>query len=129
MPEKIGLIGLGIMGKPIGKNLLKANFALTVWNRTISRADELKELGARVASSPKEVAENSDIIITMVSDSPDVQEVVLGDNGAIHGARAGSVLVDMSTISPQVTREITNALKEKMLTCWTRREWRGKRRD
>lgn len=113
MPEKIGLIGLGIMGKPMGKNLLKAGFPLTVWNRTISRAEELKELGARVANSPQEVAENSDIIITMVSDSPDVQEVILGENGVIHGVRAGSVVVDMSTISPQVTREIANTLGEK----------------
>lgn len=113
MSEKIGLIGLGIMGKPMGKNLLKAGFPLTVWNRTTLRADELKELGARVANSPQEVAEHSDIIITMVSDSPDVQQVVLGENGVIHGARAGSVLVDMSTISPQVTREIANVLREK----------------
>jgi 3-hydroxyisobutyrate dehydrogenase len=113
MSEKIGLIGLGIMGKPMGKNLLKAGFPLTVWNRTISRAEELKAKGARVANSPKEVAENSDIIITMVSDSPDVQQVILGDDGAIHGARGGSVVVDMSTISPQVTREIANALREK----------------
>ena len=115
MTERIGLVGLGIMGKPMGKNVLKANFPLTVWNRTISRAEELKALGARVASSPKEVAEHSDIIITMVSDSPDVQQVVLGDDGVIHGARAGSVLVDMSTISPQVTREIANALQEKQV--------------
>lgn len=115
MTERIGLVGLGIMGKPMGKNVLKAGFPLTVWNRTISRAEELKALGARVASSPKEVAEHSDIIITMVSDSPDVQQVVLGDDGVIHGARAGSVLVDMSTISPQVTREIANALQEKQV--------------
>jgi 3-hydroxyisobutyrate dehydrogenase len=70
-------------------------------------------LGAQGAASPKEVAENSDIIITMVSDSPDVQQVILGEGGVIHGVRAGSVVVDMSTISPQVTREIANALKEK----------------
>lgn len=113
MSEHIGLIGLGIMGKPMGKNLLKAGFTLTVWNRTIARADELKEMGARVANSLQEVAENSDIIITMVSDSPDVQQVIMGDAGVIHGARAGSVVVDMSTISPQVTREIAAALKEK----------------
>ncbi len=111
--ERIGLIGLGIMGKPMGKNLLKAGFPLTVWNRTASRADELKELGAKVAGSPKEVAENSDIVITIVSDSPDVQQVVLGENGAIHGLKSGSVLVDMSTISPQVTRELAETLKAK----------------
>lgn len=113
MTEKIGLIGLGIMGRPMGKNLLKANFPLTVWNRTRSRAEELGQLGARVANSPKEVAENSDIVITMVSDSPDVRQVILGDEGVIQGAHAGSVVVDMSTISPQVTREIAKTLKEK----------------
>lgn len=113
MTERIGLIGLGIMGKPMGKNLLKAGFPLTVWNRSAGRADELRELGAKVASSPREVAENSDIVITIVSDSPDVQEVVLGENGAIHGLKAGSVLVDMSTISPQVTRELAATLRDK----------------
>lgn len=113
MAERIGLIGLGIMGKPMGKNLIKAGFPLTVWNRTAGRDTELVELGAQPAQSPREVAENSDIIITMVSDSPDVQAVILGEDGAIHGVRAGSVVVDMSTISPQVTRELATALKEK----------------
>lgn len=113
MAERIGLIGLGIMGKPMGKNLLKAGYALTVWNRTSGRDAELKGLGAKGAASPRGVAENSDIVITMVGDSPDVQEVVLGENGVIHGIKAGAVLVDMSTISPQVTREIAAALKEK----------------
>lgn len=113
MTEHIGLIGLGIMGKPMGKNLLQAGFPLTVWNRTASRMEELVALGAQGAASPKEVAEKSDIIITMVSDSPDVQQVILSDDGVIHGARAGSVVVDMSTISPQVTREIASALKAK----------------
>lgn len=113
MTERIGLIGLGIMGKPMGKNLLKAGFPLTVWNRSAGRAAELKELGAQVAGSPQAVAEQSDIIITMVSDSPDVQQVILGDNGVIHGVKAGSVVADMSTMSPQVTLEIAAALKEK----------------
>jgi 3-hydroxyisobutyrate dehydrogenase len=113
MTERIGLIGLGIMGKPMGKNLLKAKFPLTVWNRSAGRDTELLELGAHAANSPREVAETSDIIVTMVSDSPDVQHVILGENGVIHGVRAGSVVVDMSTISPQVTRELATALKEK----------------
>lgn len=113
MTERIGLIGLGIMGKPMGKNLLKAEFPMTVWNRTAERMQDLVAAGARAAASPREVAENSDIIITMVGDSPDVQQVVLGDEGVIHGARAGSVVVDMSTISPQVTREIAAALSAK----------------
>lgn len=113
MTERIGLIGLGIMGKPMGKNLLKAGFGLTVWNRSAGRDTELIELGATAAGSPREVAENSDIIITMVGDSPDVQQVILGEHGVIHGVKAGSVVVDMSTISPQVTREIAVALKQK----------------
>jgi 3-hydroxyisobutyrate dehydrogenase len=101
------------MGKPMAKNLHKAGFPLTVWNRTASRGDELRELGVRAADSPRAVAENSDIVITMVSDSPDVQEVILGENGVIHGARAGSLVIDMSTISPQVTRDIATALAER----------------
>ncbi len=113
MSEKIGLIGLGIMGKPMGKNLLKAGFPLTVWNRTAPRMEELIALGARGAASPQGVAENSEIVITIVSDSPDVQQVIMGDRGVIHGARAGSVVVDMSTIAPQATREIAAALKAK----------------
>lgn len=112
MPERIGLIGLGIMGKPMGKNLLKAGFPLTVWNRTRSRANDLEPLGAHIAASPQAVAAASDIILSIVSDSPDVQAVILGENGVIHGVRAGSVVVDMSTISPQVTREIAATLKE-----------------
>lgn len=113
MPERVGLIGLGIMGKPMGKNLLKAGFPLTVWNRTASRMEELIALGARGARSPQEVAEHSDIIITMVSDTPDVQQVILGEEGVIHGARPGAVMVDMSTISPQATRELAATLKAK----------------
>lgn len=113
MTERIGLIGLGIMGKPMGKNLIKAGFPLTVWNRTASRADELAELGATVADSPRAVAENSDVIITIVSDSPDVQAVILGKDGVIQGVRSGAVVIDMSTISPQVTRELGDALKAK----------------
>jgi 3-hydroxyisobutyrate dehydrogenase len=86
-----------------------------VWNRTRGRADELETLGAQVADSPRAVAEKADIIITMVSDSPDVRQVILGEEGIIHGVRAGAVVVDMSTISPQVTREIAAALKDKQV--------------
>ncbi len=110
---RVGLIGLGIMGLPMGKNLLKAGFPLTVYNRTRGRAEELAKLGAQVAASPREVAERSDVIVTIVTDSPDVYAVILGENGVIEGARPGSVVVDMSTISPQVTREIAEALKAK----------------
>jgi 3-hydroxyisobutyrate dehydrogenase len=113
MPEKIGLIGLGIMGRPMAKNILNAGFALTVWNRTRARMDELVGLGARGADSPQQVAENADLIITIVSDSLDVEQVILGANGVSAGARGGSLVIDMSTISPQVTQEIAARLKEK----------------
>ena len=81
--KKVGFIGLGIMGRGMSHNLLKAGFELTVWNRTASRMSEFVEAGAKAASSPAEVAENSDIIITCVSDTPDVEEVILGENGVI----------------------------------------------
>src|SRR5512140_499751 len=110
---RVGLIGLGIMGLPMGKNLLKAGFPLTVYNRSRGRAEELGKLGATIANSPREVAERSDVIVTIVTDSPDVQAVILGKDGVIEGARPGTVVVDMSTISPQVTREIADALKPK----------------
>ena len=111
--KKIGFIGLGVMGKPMAKNLLKAGYPLTVWNRTKSKMEELLSLGADGANSPKEVAENSDVVITMVTDSPDVEEVVLGPLGVIEGAKLGLVLIDMSTISPYVTRQVAKKLSEK----------------
>lgn len=111
--KRIGFIGLGVMGKPMAKNLSKAGYPLTVWNRTRKKMEELLLLGAGGADSPKEVAEKSDIVITMVADSPDVEEVVLGPFGVIHGARPGMILIDMSTISPSVTRRIAQELSEK----------------
>ena len=113
MKPRIGFVGLGVMGKPMAKNLLNAGYPLTVWNRTRSKMSELLELGAKGANSPEEVAENSDIVITMVADSPDVEEVVLGRSGVIEGAREGLMLIDMSTISPDVTRSIAEKLSEK----------------
>ncbi len=111
--KRIGFIGLGVMGKPMATNLLKAGYPLTVWNRTRSKMKDLVVMGAYGASSPKEVAERSDVVITMVTDSPDVEEVVLGPNGVIHGARPGLIVIDMSTISPIVTRKIANELAKK----------------
>ena len=108
----IGFIGLGIMGHGMAANLLRAGFPLTIWNRTRSRMDELMAAGARAGESPADVARHSEIIITCVSDTPDVRAVILGDAGVIHGARAGSLIIDMSTISPQATREIAAALAE-----------------
>jgi 3-hydroxyisobutyrate dehydrogenase len=111
--KRIGFIGLGIMGGAMSMNLLKAGFPLTVWNRTPEKMRTLLEAGAKPADSPKEVAERSDIVIDMVTDSKDVEEVLLGKEGVIHGARPGTIVVDMSTISPIVTREIAKRLGEK----------------
>ena len=108
----IGFIGLGIMGHGMAANLLRTGFPLTIWNRTRSRMDDLVAAGARASESPADVARHSEIIITCVSDTPDVRAVILGDAGVIHGARAGSLIIDMSTISPQATREIAAALAE-----------------
>ncbi len=110
MTERVGFIGLGIMGRGMAANLLKAGFELMVWNRTASRADELAAAGAAVAASPADLAAHCTVIFSCVSDTPDVSEVLLGEEGAIHGARPGSLIVDMSTISPQGARDIAAAL-------------------
>lgn len=113
MSERIGFAGLGIMGRGMAHNLLKAGFDLRVWNRTASRMDDLIANGASAANNPADLASQSDIIITCVSDTPDVQEVILGENGIIYGVSSGALVIDMSTISPQVTREIADRLSEK----------------
>ena len=113
MSETIGFIGLGIMGRGMSLNLLKAGYAVTVWNRTASRADDIVKAGGQVGDSPADVASKSDIIMTVVSDTPDVEAVILGDNGVIQGVKSGSLVIDMSTISPQTTREIAEKLSEK----------------
>ncbi|MCS7119598.1 MAG: NAD(P)-dependent oxidoreductase, partial [Candidatus Bathyarchaeota archaeon] len=111
--KRVGFIGLGVMGKPMALNLLRAGFPLTVWNRTRSRMEDLLKLGASGANSPREVAERSDVVITMVSDSPDVEEVILGSEGIIYGAHEGLIVIDMSTISPAVTKKISDELAER----------------
>ena len=116
MQERIGFIGLGIMGRSMALNILRAGFPLTVWNRTPARAAELLAAGATWADSPAMLAAASDLVITCVSDTPDVQAVVLGETGALRGLRAGSLLIDMSTISPAVTRELAAALAERGVT-------------
>lgn len=113
MAEKIGFIGLGIMGQGMARNLLKAGFDLTVWNRTAARMEPLIAKGATAAQNPADLAAASDIIITCVSDTPDVEAVVLGEDGVIHGASEGALLVDMSTISPHTTRDIAGCLAKK----------------
>lgn len=109
----VGFIGLGVMGRHMSANLCRAGFPLVVWNRTRSKMAPLLELGAEGAASPKEVAERSDVVVTMLSDSPDVEAVVLGPLGVIEGARAGGLVIDMSTISPEVTRRVASVLGER----------------
>ncbi len=114
MAETIGLIGLGVMGKPMARNLIKAGFELVVHNRSQGAVDALASESASVrsADSPKAVGENADIVITVLPDSPDVELVALGENGLIHGMHSGSLLIDMSTIIPAVSIAIDTALKE-----------------
>jgi 2-hydroxy-3-oxopropionate reductase len=110
---KIGFIGLGIMGKPMSKNLLKAGYELVVLDKNQKAVEELVAAGASFAATPKEVAEQVDIVITMLPNSPHVKEVVLGENGVIEGAKQGSIVVDMSSIAPLVSRELAEKLAEK----------------
>jgi 2-hydroxy-3-oxopropionate reductase len=113
MAERIGFIGLGIMGRPMAQNLMEAGYELVLYNRTIEKAEELAGNGTAVAGSPKEVAESSDIVITMLPDSPQVEEVVAGKDGVLEGIKEGSLIVDMSTISPMVTRELAAKVEER----------------
>lgn len=109
---KVGFIGLGLIGKPMCMNLVKKGFDVTCWNRTPSKMDDVVAMGAKPVSSAKETAQGNDFIITMVNDSPDVEEVILGPNGVMEGASRDSVVIDMSTISPSVTRVIASKLKD-----------------
>ena len=113
MLERVGFIGLGIMGRGMAGNLLKVGFPLSVWNRTAARMNELVSAGATAGKSPADVAANSDVIVTCVSDTPDVEAVLLGPDGVINGARPGSLVIDMSTISPQATEAMAGQLAQK----------------
>lgn len=113
MPPKIGFIGLGTMGLPMAKNLLKAGFDLTVYARRPEPAAEVCALGARSADSPRAVAEQVEVVITIVTADPDVRAVILGENGALAGMKAGGVIVDMSTISPMTIQEIARIAEAK----------------
>jgi len=113
MSKKVGFIGLCIMGMPMAHNLLKAGFAVVAYNRTAAKAKQLVKEGAGKANSPGELARECPVVIIIVSDTPDVEEVILGKGGVIEGVKPGSVVIDMSTISPQATREIAARLKEK----------------
>lgn len=107
--EKIGFIGLGIMGKPMAQNLLKAGFPLIFYARKENIIEEMRGTGARPVSSPRQVAEEADIIIIIVTADSDVQEVTMGPDGVLEGTSPGKMIVDMSTISPITTREIASA--------------------
>ncbi len=111
--ESLGFVGLGIMGRGMARNLLEAGFPVRVWNRTRERMQPLVDAGAHPSGSPAELARDCDIVFTCVSDTPDVEEVVLGPDGIAEGAAAGSLLVEMSTISPRVTRRIAERLEER----------------
>ncbi len=113
----IGFIGLGIMGKPMAHNLLRAGYPLVVHNRSRPPVDELVAAGATAAWSPCKVAERSEVLITMLPDSPDVQQVALGPGGLIEGARPGQIYVDMSTIAPAVAIGVAEAMAEKGVLC------------
>lgn len=110
---KVGFIGLGIMGKPMAKNLLNAGFELVVLDINKNAVDELKALGAETVETPAEVAAKVKKVITMLPNSPEVKQVALGKGGLIEGATHGSVLIDMSSIAPLASREIAAALAEK----------------
>jgi len=104
--ERVGFVGTGIMGAPMARNAVKAGFTVTVTNRTLTRAEPLAKDGATVVNTPREVAERSDIVVTMVPNTPHVEAAVFGPDGVAAGAREGLLLIDMSTISPTATREV-----------------------
>jgi 2-hydroxy-3-oxopropionate reductase len=111
--EKVAFVGLGIMGGAMAGNLLEAGHEIVVHNRTRTKAEQLAQHGARVADSPREVAEKSDIIITMLPGPPEVEEVVAGEGGLLEGAREGSLIIDMSTSSPILARELARTARNK----------------
>jgi 2-hydroxy-3-oxopropionate reductase len=116
MAQTIGFIGLGIMGKPMARNLLKAGYPLVVHSRSRGPVDEIVKAGAKAATSPRDVAAQCEVLITMLPSSPDVEQVALGKDGIVEGARRGLVFVDMSTISPIVSRKVGEALAPKGVT-------------
>lgn len=112
MKKNVGFIGLGIMGRPMTLNLLKAGYNVTVYDINKETIEKLVADGAKGAATPKEVGENSDVIITMVPNSQHVREAVLGENGVAKGAKAGSVVIDMSSITPVASKQIAEELSE-----------------
>jgi 3-hydroxyisobutyrate dehydrogenase len=113
MPRSIGFIGLGIMGFPMAKRLVEAGHRVTAYNRSASKAQDLAKLGATAAATPRDAAKGAEVVISIVTDSPDVEQVLLGPDGAVHGAAKGALFVDMSTIAPETARRVGAALREK----------------
>jgi 2-hydroxy-3-oxopropionate reductase len=113
MGKTIGFIGLGIMGRPMSKNLMKAGYSVLVYDVVKEAVEDVVKAGATAAGSCREVAEKTDLIVLMLPDSPQVKEVVLGKNGVLEGIKAGSIVVDMSSINPLVSREVAAELKKK----------------
>ena len=111
MPRTVGFIGLGIMGISMAKRLIEAGHKVTVYNRTASKAAPLVALGAKQAATPKEAARGNELVISIVTDSPDVEAVLLGADGAVHAAEKNAVFIDMSTIAPDTARRVGQALK------------------
>ena len=111
---KVGFVGLGIMGAPMALNMMKAGYELKVYNRTDRpRVQEVVDAGGQRIDTPQAAAEGSDVIVSIVTDTPDMEAVILGEDGIIHGAAAGATVIDMSTVSPRVTQEVAAKLAEK----------------
>ncbi len=113
MKQQIGFIGLGLMGKPMARNLMKAGFPLTIHARHPEKVQDLVSEGARLVASSRAVGEASDVVITMLPNSPEVEEVVLGETGVLAGARAGMTIIDMSTIAPDASRALASRCAER----------------
>ncbi|MFN3928785.1 MAG: 2-hydroxy-3-oxopropionate reductase [Thermoflexus sp.] len=111
--ERIGFIGLGVMGKPMARNLMKAGYPLVVYNRSRPPMEELAAEGAEVAGSPREVAARSDVVITMLPDTPEVEQVLAGPDGVFSGGRPGLIVIDMSTIDPTAARRLAAQAAER----------------
>src|SRR4051812_42983279 len=110
--ERVGFVGLGTMGAAMARNVAAAGFPLTVWNRTRDRATALGDVGATAAQTPADVARASDVVVTCVSDTPDVEAILFGEGGVAEGARRGQLAIDCSTISPSATRDFATRLEQ-----------------
>lgn len=111
--KNVGFVGIGLMGEPMSRNLMKAGFSLSVYNRTASKCDALKNEGATVCATPKEVGEKSELVFTCVGDEKDVEQVIMGDDGVAAGMSSGGIIIDCTTSSPGLAREMHAKLKEK----------------